>query len=204
MTEETDQPAAAETGPLTESVAADLLSSWRDEPEQQAPVVDSARAQANAAEEAAESTEVESSQEATSEAEPEGEAEESTDATESDDDYVHGNARTRLRDGSTVTVGELKKLADEARDFRRQQDEFNAKRQELEAKAAQTAQQEQLFASTIQQAIAALQHTLPPEPDAALKRTDPIAYFLEKDERDAKLHEINRMQQTQQAEAEQA
>lgn len=194
MTDDTDQqPAAAETGPLTESAAATLLQDWRDEPEQEAPKVDSARAQANAAEETSEETEVESDPEAQSSSDDE----DSTDAANDDEVYVHGNARTRLRDGSEVTIGELKKSYDEARDFRRQQAEFAAERQELQTKLTQNAQQEQLFNQTIQQAISALQHTLPPEPDAGLRDKDPIAYFLAKDTRDAKLQEIGRLHQAQ-------
>lgn len=205
MTEDTDQPsAAAETGTLTESAAADLLSTWRDE-EEDKPQVSSARVHDNAAERAVESAEADPEQEeaaAPDATDEESEAAEGdTEAEEGDDSYVHGNARTRLRDGTEVTIGELKKAFDKAREFERQEADFNAKRQEVDARAAQTSQQEQLFASTIQQAIAALQHTLPEEPDPRLRSEDPIAYFLQKDARETKLHDIARLQQAQQAQA---
>ncbi|HXK16801.1 MAG TPA: hypothetical protein VNG33_03270 [Polyangiaceae bacterium] len=189
MTEETNETGspAGETGPLTESAAAALLQDWHDEPEEQAPKVDSARVRANEAEDAVERTEAELS-DSSSEEEGDPDAE-----TVDEDSFVHGNAKTRLRDGTAVTVGELKKLADEAKEFKRRESEFTAQRQQIEARAAQNAQQEQLFANTITQAIAALQHALPPEPDPALRESDPIEYFLRKDQREAKLAELNRL-----------
>jgi hypothetical protein len=203
MTEETNTaPAAAESGPLTESAAAALLAEYGDEPEQQAPTVDTARTRSNEAEEAAVRAEAELSGTAESEASAE---EEATEAEETSvDDWVHGNARTRLRDGSEITVGELKKLADEAKEFKRRDSEFAAIQRDVQAKAAQVAQQEQLFAATIQQAITALQHTLPPEPDPKLRETDPIDYFLKKDQRDSKMAELHRLQSAQQYAAAQA
>ncbi len=211
MTEETSQQSpAGETGPLTESAAAVLLQDWQEEPEQKEPRVDSARVKANQAEEAAEQAEAES---APDEAEPEeyesseedgAETEGDASAQDSDDDYAHGNVRTRLRDGTVTTVGELKKLADEAREFKRRESEFTARQQEFQARSAQIAQHEQLFAQTIAQATAALQMSLPPEPDADLRESDPIAYFLQKDAREAKLQEISRLNQAQQAMAGQA
>lgn len=207
MTEETQDAGspAGETGPLTESAAAALLQDWRDEPEEQAPKVDSARVRANDAEEAVERTEAELS--GSDDAESDDEATEAE--TTGDESFVHGNARTRLRDGTEVTVGELKKLADEAKEFKRQSSQFAAEKQQIQAAAAQNAQQQQLFSSTISQAIAALQHALPPEPDPSLRETDPIDYFLKKDQRDSKLNELNRLEAARnhaahQARAEQA
>ncbi len=202
MTEETTQPAApaGDTGPLTESAAADLLQNWRDEPEEQAPKVGSARAQANAAEEAVEAVEAALSPEA----EPEAEADGDTSAEDDTEVYVDGKARTRLRDGTEVSIAELKKSFDDARDFRRQRAEFDARRQELDAKVAQSAQQEQSFASTIQQAMAALQSTLPPEPDVRLRVTDPILYSQQEWARNDALNQMARLHQANQAQAEKA
>ncbi len=182
-------PAGAGDQPLTESAAATLLQDWKDEPEEKEPRIDSARQQANDAEEAAERIA----------ADLEGPADEEDAQAEetSDQDFVHGNARTRLRDGTEVSVGELKKLADEAKEYRRRETEFANVARQVEQRAAQTAQQEQVFAATISQAIAALQQAIPPEPDPSLRETDPIDYFLRKDQRESKLAEINRMQAAQ-------
>lgn len=188
--EQTSAP-SADDAPLTESAAAELLQDWHDE-EEEKPQVDTARATANEAEAQAEA---EAAEEATQQ-DPEPESEE--------EQFVQGNAKTRLRDGSEISVGELKKLADKAKEYERREAEFTAKQREVQAKAAQTAQQEQLFSQTIAQAIAVLQHTLPPEPDPALRETDPIDYFLKQDARNKKLAEIQQLQQAKQQAAKQA
>lgn len=202
MSEETEQTAgdaAAEPGPMTESAAAALLQDWKEETDQETAPVESARVKSNEAQDAAAEAEAEAAgtepaEEAPAEAETEeGEAEETAQAEEAVDDYVHGNAKTRLRDGTEITVAELKKRADEATEFRRRQAEFDAQKREFETKAAQVAQQEQLFTTTISQAINALQQTLPPEPDQKLLETDPIAFFQLEHQRNAKLAELNRL-----------
>jgi hypothetical protein len=205
MAEDNNQePAAADPGVLTESAAADLLQDWREETDQETAPVSSSRIQSNAAEEAKDAAEADPPTEAESEVDAEeADAEDTTSANESDDVYVDGKARTRLRDGTEVTIGELKKSFDEARDFRRQQSEFDARKQELESRTAHYAQQEQNFASTIQQAISALQNTVPPEPDLLLRQNDPIAYAQLKWAREDKLQEIGRLHQAQQSRAEQ-
>jgi hypothetical protein len=203
MDEENKQTAesapAGEIGPMTESAAADLLSEWKEI--ESAPRVDTARAQANEAEAAAaekeEAAAEPSQEEPTAEATPEAEVEEA-------EEYAHGNTKTRLRDGSEITVGELKKLADEAKEYKRREADFARIQQQVQARAMQTAQQERLFSQAITQAIQAVQATLPPEPDPRLRQTDPIDYFLRKDARQQKLMEIQNLQQAQQYSAQQA
>ncbi len=204
MAEDTPtSPEGAGDQPLTESAAAALLQDWSDEePKEKEPQIDSARKQANDTEEAIEriAADVEG---------PDSEEDDAQAEETGEDSFVHGNARTRLRDGTEVSVGELKKLADEAKEYRRRESEFVTVQRQVEQRAAQAAQQEQVFAATISQAIAALQGALPPEPDPALRETDPIDYFLKKDQRESKLLEINRMQAAQnqahqRAQAEQA
>jgi hypothetical protein len=214
--EDTAAAPAGESGPLTESAAASLLAEWKDEPEEKSPKVDSSRASANAADDTPAEAEGEAEAEPAESTETDTESEDGADPeadSDSEDGWVHGNARTRLRDGTAVTVGELKKLADEAKEFKRNQAEYAAQQQreqrEVQAKVAQIAQQEHFFATTLQQAIGALQQQLPPEPDQALRETDPIDYFLKKDQREAKIAEIRNLQMaqehaTQQSRAEQA
>jgi hypothetical protein len=210
--EDTAAAPAGESGPLTESAAASLLAEWKDEPEEKSPKVDSSRANANAADDTPAEAEEEAEPAESTETDSEDGADPEADS-DSEDSWVHGNARTRLRDGTAVTVGELKKLADEAKEFKRNQAEYTAQQQraqqEVQAKAAQIAQQEHFFATTLQQAMAALQQQLPPEPDSALRETDPIDYFLKKDQRDQKITEIRNLQAAhehaaQQSRAEQA
>jgi hypothetical protein len=114
----------------------------------------------------------------TAEAAPEGDEADQAEApvTEPDADpdadteapeYLHGNARTRLRDGSEVTIGELKKAYDEAKEYRVRQPEIDARLREADQKLAQVAQHEQQAQTLIQQAKSVLQANFPPKPDFA-------------------------------------
>lgn len=139
----------------------------------------------------------------------EQETEAAPEASTEDPEFLHGNARTRLRDGSEVTIGELKKAYDEAKEYRVKQAEFDAKRQEFEAKQAQIAAQEQHFTQTINQARAILQANFPPKPDfAALERgeLDIITYNEQKARYDnavEKWHGLNRAEQQKAQESQQ-
>jgi hypothetical protein len=108
-----------------------------------------------------EGTDVEADQAEPSQDEAEAAPEADPEALE----FLHGNARTRLRDGSEVTIGELKKAYDEAKEYRVKQAEFDATRREFEAKQAQIAAQEAQSSTLIQQAKAVLQQNFPPKPD---------------------------------------
>jgi hypothetical protein len=115
---------------------------------------------------------------------PETETEADPDADPEAPEYLHGNARTRLRDGSEVTIGELKKAYDEAKEYRVKQAEFDAKRQEFEAKQTQIAQAEQQTNQLIQQAKQVLQANFPPKPDfAAVERGD-LDHFTYREQKD--------------------
>jgi hypothetical protein len=95
------------------------------------------------------------------------------DADTEADDYAHGNARTRLRDGTVTTVGELKKAAEQAKELQRQIQEREARDSEFEQRQAQIAAKEQVFTTTIQQAQAVLRANFPPKPDyTAVQRGD--------------------------------
>jgi hypothetical protein len=139
---------------------------------------------------------------------PEPEADATPEADPEAPEFLHGNARTRLRDGSEVTIGELKKAYDEAKEYRVKQAEFDAKRQEFEAKQTQIAQQEQYFQQTIQQAKQVLQANFPPKPDySALERgeIDVITYTEQKARWDAaaeKWQSLSRAEQVAKQKAE--
>jgi hypothetical protein len=152
-----NEAASAEVAaPQTHSLESALGVLNDAEPKAEAPVSEPAAAEEPEAQEA-------SNPEA-----PETEAEETPDTDPEDLEDVHGNKWTRLRDGTRVRVGDLKKSFDEAREFRAKQAEFDAKRQEFEAKQAQIASQEQHFTQAIAQAKAVLQSNFPPRPDEKL------------------------------------
>jgi hypothetical protein len=184
--ENTAAPEGAATEPFTTSAAAALLDR-DDENTSPNPTTPEATTQ--------ETSPAEPEEASGEEASPPDEGESNADP----ETYVHGNAKTRLRDGREVTVAELKRLAGEAEEFRRRSAEFDAQSRDLQTKQAQLAQQSPFFDQTLKHAIGVLQANIPPEPAPALREQDPIEYFLQKDRRDAKLVELNRLQQAQQA-----
>lgn len=150
---------ASVSEPLSFDGALDILNQ-ADE----APVEDKAAAtEAPAGEEAVdEADQAEPSQDeadAASDAEPEAEL------------VLHGNAKTRLRDGREVTLGELKKRFEKAEELEARLPEFETRQREIEQKAQAIAAQEAQTSQLIQQAKAVLQQNFPPKPDyAAVQR----------------------------------
>lgn len=126
---------------------------------------------------------------------------------ETEDDFVHGNHRTRLRDGTVTTVGELKKLADEAKELKAKLPTLEAREREFEQKAQAIAAQEQLFTQTINQAKAVLQANFPPKPDIeAYNRgeIDIITYTEQKARWDNAVEKWQTLNRAEQAKAQQA
>jgi hypothetical protein len=199
-------PSAEESAPTSMSLndALGVLNA-QDEPQEQPEPETAAEPEAPAGE-----PEVEEAETAEGD-EPEAKPDADPEAPE----YLHGNARTRLRDGTEVTIGELKKAYDEAREFRVKQADIDAKQRDFEAKQAQIAQQEQHFAQTVAQAKAILEANFPPEPDfAAYERGDIDVITLNEQQAkrasaEKKWRELNGAQQrqaqkVQQEQAEQA
>jgi hypothetical protein len=123
---------------------------------------------------------------------------------EPEEEVLHGNAKTRLRDGTVVAIADLKKAYDEAKEYRAKQSDYEAKAKEFEAKQATITQQEQFFTQTVQHAKTILEASMPPEPDEALREADPIEYFLRKDARDRKILEWRRLDHAQKVQAQKA
>jgi hypothetical protein len=129
------------------------------------------------------------------------------DAEAEEPEVLHGNARTRLRDGSVVTVGELKKAYDEAKEYRVKQAEIDARARETEAKLAHIAQTEQQTARIIQQAKAVLQARFSPRPDyGAVERgeIDILTYTEQKEKWERDAREWQQLNQAEQAAAQKA
>jgi len=145
--------------------------------------------------------------------EPEGDEGEGADDNQPEDepaefDKLHGNTKLRLRDGSEITVGELKKRWGDLQELETARTSFTQQRQEFEQQAHQAAQQAQYFEQIAPMAIAALQSQLPqiPEmPDRSLRDTDPFTYSAMVDDRNraiedyqARAAEIQAIEQGQQ------
>lgn len=123
-------------------------------------------------------------------AEPESEVEAQS---ESDDSETR---KVRLRDGTEVDIGDLKKAYAAQRDFEQRQREF-------EANAQKIAQQEQFFQQVLPQAIRMLEANIPPEPDPELLRTDPISHYEQTIARQQAIGKLQQLQQAQTAQQQQ-
>jgi hypothetical protein len=127
---------------------------------------------------------------------PEDDASEPEPAKTQDDDDETGTRVHRLRDGTQVTLADLKKGFDKAREYDRVlpqvQQEYQKVQQEKQQFAAQQ-QQFQAYASHVAQTALGF---LPPEPDAALMdensgKYDPIAFMQARHRREAAVADFN-------------
>lgn len=109
---------------------------------------------------------------------------------EAPDEIVHGNAKTRLRDGTVVAVADLKKAFDELQEFKRQGPDISKQREEVEQVKAKVQQQQKYLEEVLPHAIGVLERTIPPEPPLSLRDSDPIEYFMQKDQRETALAEF--------------
>lgn len=183
--EQTDSTQDQDTGPISQTAAADMLAEFDFDGEDEAAAdlagetEDATEASEDAPEAEAEAATEDEGQE-TPEGEESPDTEQKPDADE-EDQLAHGNMRTRLRDGTVTTVGELKKLADEAREYRAKAPQIAAQEKQLSERAAQIAQQEQFVNQILPQAAAILQAYIPPAPDMELvdrnsPKYDPVLY----------------------------
>lgn len=203
-----EQSPTPDIGPMSQHAAAGLLADWTpDEPEAPAAAdqgnanqtIEEAPSDNPPANEASEQTEETAPKEA---AEPAPKAEPKAD--DELDEIIHGNARTRLRDGTVIPVSELKKGYDELRELRAKVPELTAaaeRAQQYQAREAHIAQQEQFVQKVLPLALQQLQAQIPPAPDPELVNPnspnyDPILYV----QQDAQHKQgIARLQQAQTA-----
>lgn len=90
-------------------------------------------------------------------------------------DTLPGTARLRLRDGTEVTVGDLKKDWDSFRQVGQIKQQLAAEAQRLQQVTAQSAQKEQFFTQILPVAIAAAQAAMPAPPEPPVfNEDDPI------------------------------
>jgi hypothetical protein len=177
----------------------------RDEtPSKAAPAANEAEVQAEGGPAESPAPEAESSDDEApaTEEEAEPDAEE-----EAPDEIVHGNAKTRLRDGTVVAVADLKKAFDELQEVKRQSPDIKAAQAEVEKVKAEVQQQKKYLEEVLPHAIGVLERNIPAEPDASLRESDPIEYFMQKDRRDraiAEFQQIDNARKLAQAEQQKA
>ncbi|MFN3169287.1 MAG: hypothetical protein ACE37E_01185 [Hyphomicrobiales bacterium] len=149
--------------------------------------------------EAPESTEVDNDDQAdapdaeepeTAEAADGGDASDAADPETAPKQYVESDALTRLRDGSEVTIGELKKRADG--------EAIREREAQIEAERQRVSQQSDYFQRAIDQAMGVIEARLTPPPDARLLQDDPIGYMMQKEQRERELADLQNLQQQKQ------
>lgn len=113
-----------------------------------------------------------------------------------DFEKLPSDTRFRLRDGSEVTAGELKKRYGELQELPRHRQEFEAQRNEFQARQAQFQQQEQFVSQVLPLTLQLAAENLPPEPDQSLLQTDPMLHYEMSNRR---MQAIGRLQQLQAA-----
>jgi hypothetical protein len=163
----------------------------KEPPKEQQPEADKPTAEAEAQSEGTTDDKPAEGAEAPATAEPEAGAEEP-------ELYVHGNAKTRLRDGTIVPIAELKKLPDRLKELERELTQAKAPQPEAEGKHAELVKQEQFLSQVLPIAIQAAQQAIPPEPNPSLRETDLIEYLSQKALRDEKLGQFQQLQAAQQ------
>lgn len=144
----------------------------------------------------------------TADEEPSDDADEPqpNEAASSDDET--GTRMHRLRDGTQVSLGDLKKAYDEARGYRQALPQIQAERARVEQEKQAIAAREQQFQPVIAQVAAILQQQIPPEATDEMWESDPIAAQMQDRERNkalARLAQVNAAQaETQQRQAAEA
>lgn len=202
------EPAPTDFGRMDKEAAVALLAGLEDAPDGDAAANPGASDQASieppseddkaaAADEQSEETADDDAAEIPADdAEPELEAE--------PDERIHGNTRTRLRDGTVVTIAELKKGYDEAREYRAKAPEYDAAQKQIEQyrqHEAQIAQAEQLYKEILPLAVERLQATLPAAPDPGMldetnPNYDPIRYLQEDQRHKLAVAELQKLRST--------
>lgn len=215
MDERNPPEGAADDGPLSFNEGVDAIANLFDGSEKQTPEEDDEDAAegedvADDSEDEAEEGDAEGDEDTD---EAEGEAE---DADEEDgpDEYGKGrfasdDAKVTLKDGSTISVQELKRgfLAQQAftrnsQELAREREAFRAEQEQVKATAQQIAAQRDFL-------LQVAQRFLPQPPDKAMMETDPYGFMQarqEYEERVAALQHMNTLSQAdrQRMEQEQA
>lgn len=193
-----EQTAMPETGPMDRSTAVNLLAELDRPPEKPAEAAPEATDQPTI------ETPTDDASDESAEAETEGEdaapeedaAAEDTEADadpDAQDQFVHGNAKTRLRDGTVVSIGELKKRADEAAEYHAKVPNLAAAAQRIQEREAQLAQQEQQSRDALTNAYNIVNALIPPEPSPELMLTDPVGHYEQEKRREYTMRQLQQI-----------
>jgi hypothetical protein len=135
---------------------------------------------------------------------PAGEARQTTDEPGEDSDLVDlveateqkpedDDPEVNLRDNTKVRLSELKRAYRPS--WKTEVEQFEARQREIEQKSQFFTQQEQLVMQAANAAAAIAERYIPKPPDPALAKQDPFAYAEQKADYDARLGELQMLQQ---------
>ncbi len=117
--------------------------------------------------------------------------------------FAADNAKVTLDDGTTISVGELKRNNLFQRDYTKKTTELAEKAKAFEATQVEVNQ----FAETLNQQrdflLNAQQHFLPPAPDPSTMETDPFGYMQQKEHYEQTVNALNQLHAQQQQFAQQ-
>jgi hypothetical protein len=167
MSEITDTTPEGVAGPVTDHSLEGVLAQWRKDQEQEAKEPEGDKPEG---EQAADEPGQEPEPAAGEADEPAGEPAEPEEAEKQD--FIPGNALTRMQDGSVRPVGELKKAWGELQELKQGQGDLTAARQQIDQERASLQQR----AQELDQLIAQMGQSGIPDPASdELWETDPIA-----------------------------
>lgn len=204
-----DSTPDAGTGPLTFAAAADRLAfiDFADAPDVAAAAASDAPARAG--DETGEDIEAElppdeDPEHATGDAGDATSDDAAAGAPDPDEREADESLVVRLRDGTRITVAELKKGYGREADYTRKTQDLAEQRKAVESRHAQLSQHEQFFNQAAEHAIRVARAFMPKPPDAGLRDADPVEYFLQKDRYDRAEAHVRSLENARAAQAERA
>lgn len=182
MTDETTAApeGVSEPAAIDQATAVDRIMAMDNPPEAEQP-------EAAAAEQPAPDA---SEPEATAEPTPE-QAQPEAENTEL---QIKADAKTRLRDGREVSIGDLKRRFEKADELEAEINKFR----ERETERSQKAQQQQLLEQHLPSILHQLQAQMPKAPEIALAETDPIEYTVQRARYEQRVTELRAVEAAQQ------
>jgi hypothetical protein len=131
-------------------------------------------------------------------------ADAAADARDSDEREADESLVVRLRDGTRITVAELKKGYGREADYTRKTQELAEQKKAVESRQTQLSQHEQFFTQAAEHAVRVARAFMPKPPDASLRDSDPVEYFLQKDRYDRAEAHVRSLESAQAAQADRA
>jgi hypothetical protein len=131
-------------------------------------------------------------------------ADAAADAQDADEREADESLVVRLRDGTTITVAELKRGYGREADYTRKTQDLAEQKKTFESRQAQLSQHEQFFTEAAEHAIRVARAFMPKPPDASLRESDPVEYFLQKDRYDRAEAHVRTLENARKAQADRA